>query len=1037
MDLSLPEPTACCWYLPIFCVEQPKKSKFRLVFDAAARYHGTSLNDNLLSGPDLGNQLRGVLIRFREQPIAFAADIEGMFSNFKVPAEQCDLLRFFWFKENNPDLPIVPYRSTSHIFGCTSSPSVANYALKFCASQLPPQKKCVKQYINRSFYVDDGMFSTSTPREAIEILSEAITCLRHFNIRLHKIVSNSDEVTKYFPKSELSTSVSLLPTEQPHSHSALGMMWNTQKDAFVVKVSLPSKVFTKRGILSIINSLYDPMGAISPIILEGRLIQREILPPKNSKSDLHLYDWDDPLPLHLKSRWDKWLSSLPLLNDFSFPRSFFPYGFSPTKQELHIFSDASVDAIGFVAYMRSTNDSGEVHLTFVTASSKVTPRSATTMPRLELCAAFEASRCAFSLYSELNVKPSATILHCDSRIVLGYISNNDRRFSKYVERRIETILSYTRQENWFYVPSKINPADVASRPHTPKELLSTCWYPGPGFLLDASYNPLPAPLENIDPLPEEKVSSSALKTCTIKSNSSTVCLSTLFSRVNSLDKLVNIITLVMKFMRRIDIIRQGRNISLAPRSSSINRNEAIKLLAQQAQMEQYPDAVNLLKQGKQLPENHPIANLSPRIDSSGLIRVGGRLKNANLDFSVKHPILLPRNHNFSLAVIHFYHSQVYHQGSCISHGAIIGAGFHIHGGRQLLRKFISECVICRKLRGTTSSQCMADLPFDRVEETPPFMVVGVDVFGPFYINNGSTTRRTTSSKKIWSVIFVCLPSRAIHLEPLEGMDVSSFRNALARFMAIRGPCKIIYSDQGTNFVCAKKQLDSIDVNLLAAELKIKGMEWKLNPPHASHHAGSWERKIGTVRRVIEASYALTGNRLLTRDEFITLLAEASNIVNNTPLWPISSSPNDPSPLTPMMILTLRTAERQWTPTLQEDFSERDLLAYGQRRFRKVQYLASQFWNRWRSEYLQTLTRRNKWKSPKPSLAVGDIVIIRDKTTPRNFWPMGRVSKIKISSDGLVRSATLSLPPLPGRSQNREVQRPITDLVLLVSASSHE
>ena len=94
------------------------------------------------------------------------------------------------------------------------------------------------------------------------------------------------------------------------------------------------------------------------------------------------------------------------------------------------------------------------------------------------------------------------------------------------------------------------------------------------------------------------------------------------------------------------------------------------------------------------------------------------------------------------------------------------------------------------------------------------------------------------------------------------MDVSSFRNALARFTSIRGPCQTILSDQGTNFVCAKKQLDSIDIAGLSDDLKNKGIQWKLNPPHASHFGGCWERKIGSIRRVMEASYALTGNRLL-------------------------------------------------------------------------------------------------------------------------------------------------------------------------------
>ena len=1035
VDPSLPEPVTPCWYLPIFCVQQAKKGKFRLVFDAAARYHGTSLNDVLLTGPDLNNQLRGVLLRFREKPVAFAADIEGMFSNFKVPPEQQDLLRFYWFQKNNPDLPIVTYHSSSHIFGCSSSPAVASYALKFCASHLPPHKQAVKQYIERSFYVDDGIFSAASVKEAVDVLSGAIKCLSQFNMRLHKIVSNNEEVLSHFPNSELATSVSPLPIGLSQAHSTLGINWNTDKDVFVVSASVPAKPFTKRGILSVINSLYDPIGAIAPAVLEGRLIQREILPPKTPESELHQYDWDDHLPNSLKPRWDEWISSLSLLDGFDFPRNFYPLGFSPSRQELHIFSDASVNAIGFVVYMRSLDNAGNVHLSFVTASSRVTPRNATTIPRLELCAAADASKCASSLLLELNTKPSATFFHCDSKVVLGYIYNNTRRFSRYVERRVGTILQNSKQQDWLYVATDLNPADIASRTHSPAELVSSCWFSGPPFLSDPSYDSTTGSFEEIGSLPEEKLSPRTFKTEAVEMPENGV-FSTLFSRINSFNKMINTVRIVMKLARRADVAKQRLGVHLAPRSSEVAREEAIMLLVHQAQMEQYPDVLKILKIGNQLPEGHPLSELSPCLSPNGIIRVGGRLKNSKLPFSAKHPILLPKKHPLSLAVVRFYHSQVYHQGSCISHSAVINAGFHIQGGRQLIREFVNKCVVCRKLRAATSRQLMADSPSHRLEETPPFTVIGVDVFGPFFVSNGSATRRTNSSRKIWSAIFVCLPSRAIHLEPLEGMDVSSFRNALARFMAVRGPCKIIYSDQGTNFVCAKKQLDSIDVHTLSSELKTKGIEWRLNPPHASHHAGSWERKIGSVRRVMEAAYALTGNRLLSRDEFSTLLAEASNIVNNTPLWSISGNPNDPSPLTPMMILSPRT-DNQWTTPPQDSFTHSDLLAYGQRRYRKVQFLASQFWSRWRSEYLLTLTRRHKWKTKKPCVSVGDVVIIRDRASPRNSWPMGKITSRRVSSDGLVRSVNLVLPPLPGRTQTREVQRPITDLVLLVPSDHHE
>ena len=393
--------------------------------------------------------------------------------------------------------------------------------------------------------------------------------------------------------------------------------------------------------------------------------------------------------------------------------------------------------------------------------------------------------------------------------------------------------------------------------------------------------------------------------------------------------------------------------------------KATSLLVKCAQEQHFSSIISTLQAQKPLSESIKLSELSPQLDSQGFIRVGGRLKNANIEFSVKHPILIPQNHPLSSSIISHFHSQNKHQGTHISHNSIIQAGYFLENGRQLIRKFISNCVTCRKLRGRTSLQLMADLPNERLEDLTPFSHVGMDVFGPFYFHDGKSTRRTSATRKIWALIFVCQPSRAIHLEPLSGMDTSSFRNALTRFTTVRGSVRTIRSDQGTNFTCAKKQLESIDINKLSAELESKGVHWTLNPPHASHHGGSWERKIGSVRRVLEAIILLTNNRPFSRDEFITFLAESAHIVNNTPLWTVSTNPNDPTPLTPHMLLTLRTSN---TLPSQESFSENDILAYCPRRYRKVQYMCDQFWHRWRSEYLHTLTARHKWKTRIPCIS---------------------------------------------------------------------
>jgi hypothetical protein len=177
---------------------------------------------------------------------------------------------------------------------------------------------------------------------------------------------------------------------------------------------------------------------------------------------------------------------------------------------------------------------------------------------------------------------------------------------------------------------------------------------------------------------------------------------------------------------------------------------------------------------------------------------------------------------------------------------------------------------------------------------------------------------------------------------------------------------------------------------------------------------------------LDASLLLLVPKSLSRDEFTTLLAEATSIVNNTPLSDISEDPNDPVPLSPAMLLTLKPCPNLATS---EDYTECDILAYGKRRWRRIQYLAEQFWIRWRKEYIQNLQPRRKWLHQKPSLKTGDVVLVRNLATKRNHWPIGRVMETKCSADGLVRTATIRV----GTPENfRSFVRPVTELVLLMS-----
>ena len=178
------------WYIPIFPVYHPKKGKARLVFDASACFQGQSLNKALLQGPDLNNKLYGALIRFRERRIAVMADIESMFHCFFVNESDRDFLRFFWWQDKDPSKAIVEYRMKVHIFGNTSSPSVAMYCLQYAA--ISSGNQVVIDFVTNNFYVDDGLACFDNVHEAVDAFKQTREVLFKYNIRLHKLISNDD-----------------------------------------------------------------------------------------------------------------------------------------------------------------------------------------------------------------------------------------------------------------------------------------------------------------------------------------------------------------------------------------------------------------------------------------------------------------------------------------------------------------------------------------------------------------------------------------------------------------------------------------------------------------------------------------------------------------------------------------------------------------------------------------------------------------------------------------------------------------------------
>ena len=1026
------------WYIPHHGVYHPKKpEKIRVVFDCSAKFAGTSLNDQLLQGPDLTNSLVGVLTRFRQEPVAFMGDIEAMFYQVLVPAEQRDFLRFLWWPHGDMNGTLVEYRMTVHPFGAVSSPSCSNFALRKTANENEAEVgMAAAETMCRNFYVDDCLKSVATKAEATELIS----CLRQAcgkgGFRLTKFICNERDVLESVPEEERSKDVKLLDLNYDDLpiERALGVHWCVESDTFGFRILVKDKPLTRRGILSTVSSIYDPLGFAAPFTLIAKKLLQDLCREER-------LGWDDQLPDCYLRRWEKWRDELPSLERLSYPRCVKPQEFGKvTSRQLHIFSDASSIGYGSVVYQRLCDDQGHIHCSFLIGKARLAPIKPVTIPRPELTAATVSIRLGEMIKKELDEKPDTVQYHTDSTTVLRYIKNDQKRFHVFVANRVQLIRNHSAPDQWSYVDTKENPADDASRGLDAKTLTEQQrWLTGPEFLWqpEKAWPVQPPSLGDISAEdPEVKQQIDVFGT-TIADPAPLATVSKLLQHFSDWYRLKRAVAVYMR-VKAVLKERRLRKMNDEPDKLSKLRtaltvqelDNAETVIIRFIQSQSFEHELQILEQASNdlIEQSHSKKNevavgktssiyrLDPFVDK-GVLRVGGRLNNADIPQESKHPIILPRKSNVTTLIIRNAHERLGHAGR----GHVLARlreKYWIIGANSAVRQLISSCVICRRIKAPPQDQKMADLPKDRLTPAPPFTYVGVDYFGPF------TTKQGRKEHKRYGALFTCLVSRAVHIEIANSLETDSFLNALRRFIARRGPVREIRSDNGTNFVGAERELreaiKEMNHDEITEKLRQQQIDWKFNPPAASHMGGVWERHIRTVRRILATLLREHAGRL--DDESLhTLMCEVESIVNSRPLTVISSDVEDPLPLSPSQILTMKTSIVLPPPG---QFQRNDV--YMRRRWRRVQYLCNLFWSRWKREYLPTLQQRPKWNQTKRNLEVNDIVLIKDENESRNDWLMGIIVKVEPDAKGFVRSAVV-------KTKTSELRRPVHKLVLLLAA----
>jgi hypothetical protein len=990
------------WYLPHHAVISDKKpGKLRVVYDCASKFQGESLNDKCMQGPDLCNKLLYVLLRFRQHEYAMMADIEAMYYQVLVPIKDRDALRFMWYDQEGS---IMHYRMTRHVFGGVWCSSAATYALRRTLLDNQKFDSLVIDTIRNDFYVDDCLKSVETKKELQTVVYGCKSLLDRGGFKLSKFVSNDFDSLKHLSLNDMEKG---FDGQIPKSESkALGIRWNVGSDEFYFDVELEHKKFvTRRLMLSIVSSIFDPLGLISPVLIQGKILFQDATRLKLT--------WDQVLPAELISKWFSWFLSLSNLKLVRIPRCIKPMLFNDSFLEIHHFSDASERAYGSCAYLRCINKEGQVCSNLIVAKGKVAPINTISIPRLELQAAVLSVQMDTVLRREMDIDISKSYFWVDSQIVLKYIQNESRRFQVFVANRVGKIRQETSPDQWHHVSGNENPADLISRGQTPSMLDCNLWFHGPKFL--SAYKSEWEILDVDNDIPPDDPEVKKEKYHTVMLDQQDCKVSACVGSVDNhpIDELINHYSNFYRmkrafcWLKRLKEILQGNRENLGKHLTVQEMKNAEIAIFRHAQGQIFEKEINKVSKGENVGRSSPLKEFNPVLNSDGILCVGGRIAHVSMNESQKHPWILSHKHPLACTIVQEFHSKN-HLGTEWTLN-LLRKQFWITRARVLIKRVSRNCVTCKRLFAKPAMQKMADLPPERLQpDKPPFTFVGLDCFGPFMV------KQARSEVKRYGCIFTCLTTRAVHIEKLNSLDTDSFLNGLRRFVARRGTPDKFWSDNGTNFVGGLSELKKS-----MADCKIKNyclkqdIEWNFNPPGASHMGGIWERMIRTIRKVL--GVLLNGARLT--DEILeTLFCEVECIVNSRPITKVSDDARDISALTPNHLLLLREG-----PVAPAGVFES--VSMYRRRWKYIQYLADQFWRKWLKEYIPELQRRQKWFDVKTNVKIGDLVLIVDENTPRNLWPLGIVDEVKFGRDSLVRSVRV-------RTRSTVLVRPVTKIVLL-------
>ena len=818
--------------------------------------------DCLYKGPCLNPLLFDILLRFRVHNIALTADIEKAFLQISVATEDRDYLRFLWYKDVFSDLQeVIKLRFARVIFGATCSQFLLNGTVKTHAEKYSKVDPEFSKKILRHFYVDDLNTGISNEEEGLKLYKKVKFRFQEAGLNIRKWRTNDKNLRELINSKEENVGINEKEEEfNIEGDKILGITWNENEDTMIINLKnyikeAESVVVTKRNVLSVIASFYDPIGLIQPIVVKLKILFQEIC-KKN-------VNWDDELSNDLKEKWIKIIHGMKRMENIVIARCYCITEINDPiiNIELHGFSDASQVAYGCCVYLKYISRAGNIKISLITSKSRIAPlRKNITIPRLELLGNLILSRLVvavlLALKEEIDIKN--VICWSDSQISLAWVKAVDKEFKTFVQNRVVEIRKNVEKDKWFYCRSQENPADIITRLNEFSLINEKLWWNGPEFL---KYDYVDYVEENkfkkevMDDFYTEDVNN--VNTCLLTTEA---CFKTIddiidIHRFNDLLKLYRVTAIVLRFIKNLKSSVKKENINLNKFVTVEEINEA-KLLWIKANQ-------HVMKKSKNY--EHDRLNLNLVEDNEGIIRSHSRLKNAKIPYDSKAPIMISKEHKLADLIVNYFHLKVLHNGVKQTLTEIRSM-FWITRGRNFVKKLIRPCTVCKRINSRPYQYPgQSDIPSFRFDDNQPFSTTGVDYLGPLYCL--PVYGEEDVLYKVFIVLYTCAATRAIILDAVNNASSKTFLQSLTKFISRRGCPSLIISDNGSVFKSDETQ----------TFIANKFIKWKFNLETAPWWGGMWERLVGSVKRCIKK---MVGIRKINYVELQTLLFEIEAVLNN-------------------------------------------------------------------------------------------------------------------------------------------------------------